>query len=105
MIAVAIATSACSAYSVLKYEFTNSRPFPSGLRLTKRHPVWPVAVEKTAPMRFWAGEQSTARPRDMRMGAAIVEAAAIKSGPSSVVSELPHFLPYSITQNPLLGSP
>ncbi len=104
MIAVTIATGACSAYSVLKYEFTNGRPIPSGLRLTKRHPVWPVAVEKTAPMRFWAGEQSTARPWDMRMGAATVVAAAIKSETSSV-SELPHSLPCSITQNPLLGSP
>lgn len=74
------------------------------LRLMKRHPVWPVAVEKTAPMRFWAGEQSTARPWDMRMGAATVVAAAIKSETSSV-SELPHSLPCSITQNPLLGSP
>ncbi len=55
----------------------------------KRHPVWPVAVEKTAPMRFWAGEQSTARPWDMRMGAATVVAAAIKS-------ELPLFQSFLI---------
>lgn len=71
----------------------------------KPPPVCLVAVEKTAPMRFWAGEQSTARPRDMRMGAATVEAAAIKSEPSSVVSELPHSLPCSVTRDPLLESP
>lgn len=80
--------------------------FLSGLRLTKRHPVCPVAVEKIAPMRFWAGEQNMAMCRGMRMGAATVEAAAIKSKPSCVLSELPH--PHSlhpITHNPLLESP
>lgn len=58
--------------------FSSQCSFLSGLRLMTHRPACLVAVEMTVPMRFSAGGQNTARPRDTRTAEATVAAAAIR---------------------------